>query len=174
MIGKINNQNITSRSQFTLWYTHVQTMFTLPISLHVINIRLSCLCTSFFDVHVKLNLVCQEFNFSYLCSSSILCHWNPSMKNIVFSPPKSVVHWVIIFAELSTWTGLLNCAGVIAELWTDPLYCTGPFKTNHTLVCNKYTERQKKLITSSECHSLNSKASTWIIFGHRLGKFLLK
>ena len=35
-----------------------------------------------------------------------------------------------------------------------------------------YTERQKKLITSSECHSLKSKASTWIIFGHRLGKFI--
>ena len=36
-----------------------------------------------------------------------------------------------------------------------------------------YTERQKKLITSSECHSLKSKTSTWIIFGHRLGKFIL-
>ena len=36
-----------------------------------------------------------------------------------------------------------------------------------------YTERQKKLITSSECHSLKSKALTWIIFGHRLGKFIL-
>ena len=36
-----------------------------------------------------------------------------------------------------------------------------------------YTERQKKLITSSECHSLKSKASTWIIFGHRLGKSIL-
>ena len=34
-----------------------------------------------------------------------------------------------------------------------------------------YTERQKKLITSLECHPLKSKASTWIIFGHRLGKF---
>ena len=30
-----------------------------------------------------------------------------------------------------------------------------------------YTERQKKLITSSERHSLKSKASTLIIFGHR-------
>ena len=38
---------------------------------------------------------------------------------------------------------------------------------------DKYTERQKKLITSSEWHSLKSKASTWIIFGHRLGKFVL-
>ena len=38
---------------------------------------------------------------------------------------------------------------------------------------DKYTERQKKLITSSECRSLNSKASTWIIFGHGLGKFIL-
>ena len=28
-------------------------------------------------------------------------------------------------------------------------------------------------ITSSEYHSLKSKASTWIIFGHRLGKFIL-
>ena len=36
-----------------------------------------------------------------------------------------------------------------------------------------HTERQKKLITSSECHSLKSKASTWIIFGHRLGKCIL-
>ena len=36
-----------------------------------------------------------------------------------------------------------------------------------------YTERQKKFITSSECHSRKSKASTWIIFGHRLGKFIL-
>ena len=39
--------------------------------------------------------------------------------------------------------------------------------------CDKYTERQKKLITSLECHPLKSKASTWIIFGHRLGKFNL-
>ena len=37
-----------------------------------------------------------------------------------------------------------------------------------------YTERQKKLITSLECHPLKSKASTWIIFGHRLGKFIHK
>ena len=38
---------------------------------------------------------------------------------------------------------------------------------------SSYTERQKKLITSSECHSLKSKASTWIMFGHRLDKFIL-
>ena len=31
-----------------------------------------------------------------------------------------------------------------------------------------YTERQKKLITSIECHPLKSKASIWIIVGHRL------
>ena len=37
----------------------------------------------------------------------------------------------------------------------------------------KYTERQKKLITSLECHPLKSKASTWIIFGYILGKFIL-
>ena len=36
-----------------------------------------------------------------------------------------------------------------------------------------YTECQKKLITSSEWHSRKSKASTWIIFEHRLGKFVL-
>ena len=36
-----------------------------------------------------------------------------------------------------------------------------------------YTERKKKVITSLECHPLKSKASTWIIFGHRLGKFIL-
>ena len=37
-----------------------------------------------------------------------------------------------------------------------------------------YTEHQKKLTTSLECHPLISKASTWIIFGHdRLGKFIL-
>ena len=35
------------------------------------------------------------------------------------------------------------------------------------------TERQKKLITSSEWHSLKSTASKWFIFGHRLGKFIL-
>ena len=35
-----------------------------------------------------------------------------------------------------------------------------------------YTERQKKLITSSERHSLKSKASKWIIFGHRLAIFI--
>ena len=34
-----------------------------------------------------------------------------------------------------------------------------------------YTERQKKFITSSECHSLKSTASKWFLFGHRLGKF---
>ena len=37
----------------------------------------------------------------------------------------------------------------------------------------KYTERQKKLITSSEWHSRKSAASKWITFGHRLGKFIL-
>ena len=37
----------------------------------------------------------------------------------------------------------------------------------------KYTERQKKLITSSERHSLKSTASKLFIFGHRLGKFIL-
>ena len=36
-----------------------------------------------------------------------------------------------------------------------------------------YTERQKKLITSSEWHSLKSTASKWFIFGHSLGKFTL-
>ena len=36
-----------------------------------------------------------------------------------------------------------------------------------------YTERQKKLITSLKCYPLKSKASTWIIFGHRLGKYIL-
>ena len=33
----------------------------------------------------------------------------------------------------------------------------------HTAI---YTEHQKKFITSSERHSLKSKASKWIIFGH--------
>ena len=32
---------------------------------------------------------------------------------------------------------------------------------------------KRKLITSSECLSLKSKASTRIIFGHRLGKLIL-
>ena len=36
-----------------------------------------------------------------------------------------------------------------------------------------YTERQKKLITSSEWHSLKSTASKWFISGHRLGKVIL-
>ena len=35
------------------------------------------------------------------------------------------------------------------------------------------TERQKKLITSSERHSLKSKALKWIIIGHRLAIVLL-
>ena len=43
----------------------------------------------------------------------------------------------------------------------------------HKLHNNKYTEHQKKLITSSEWHSLKSTASKWFIFGHRLGKFIL-
>ena len=38
---------------------------------------------------------------------------------------------------------------------------------------SNYTERQKKLITSSEWHLLKSTASKWFIFGHRLGKFIL-
>ena len=41
------------------------------------------------------------------------------------------------------------------------------------LLIEKYTERQKKLITSSEWHSLKSTASEWIVFAHRLGKFSL-
>ena len=44
------------------------------------------------------------------------------------------------------------------------IQCSFPFK---------YTQRQKKLITSLECHPLKSRASTWILFGHRLGKFIL-
>ena len=36
-----------------------------------------------------------------------------------------------------------------------------------------YTEHQKKLITSSECHSLKSTASKWFLFEHRLGNFIL-
>ena len=40
-------------------------------------------------------------------------------------------------------------------------------------ISRNYTERQKKLITSLECHPLKSKASIWIIFGHRVGKFIL-
>ena len=36
-----------------------------------------------------------------------------------------------------------------------------------------YTEHQKKHITSSERHSLKSKASKWIIFGHRLAIVIL-
>ena len=32
---------------------------------------------------------------------------------------------------------------------------------------------KRNLITSSECHSLKSTASTWILIGHRLGKFIL-
>ena len=48
--------------------------------------------------------------------------------------------------------------------------------TNHKQKCRNllihyYIERQKKHITSSEWHSLKSTASTWFIFGHRLGKF---
>ena len=38
---------------------------------------------------------------------------------------------------------------------------------------SKYTERQKKLITSSERHSLKSEALKWIIIGHRLAIELL-
>ena len=47
------------------------------------------------------------------------------------------------------------------------------YSQDYSLRTLKYTERQNKLITSSEWHSLKSKASTWIIFGHRLGKFVL-
>ena len=36
-----------------------------------------------------------------------------------------------------------------------------------------YTERQKKLITSSKRHTLKSNAFKWIIIGHRLAKILL-
>ena len=36
-----------------------------------------------------------------------------------------------------------------------------------------YTERQKKLITSSERHTLKSKALKSVMIGHRLAKILL-
>ena len=49
---------------------------------------------------------------------------------------------------------------------------TSGLETQHCLL-TYYTESQKKLIASLECHPLKSKASTWIIFGHRLGKFIL-
>ena len=35
----------------------------------------------------------------------------------------------------------------------------------------KYTERQKKLITSSERHLLKSRAPKWIITGHSLATY---
>ena len=60
----------------------------------------------------------------------------------------------------------------ILSLQSEPTICRIP-----TYIFDGYkklcTERQKKLITSSECHSLKSRASTRIIFGHRLGKFIL-
>ena len=37
----------------------------------------------------------------------------------------------------------------------------------------QYAERQKKIIASSERHSLNSKALKWLIIGHRLAIVLL-
>ena len=43
----------------------------------------------------------------------------------------------------------------------------------HGCDTNNITERQKKLITSSEWHSLKSTASKLFIFGHILGKFIL-
>ena len=58
------------------------------------------------------------------------------------------------------------------------LFCTLPppphLELLHaSIALHNYTERQKKLITSSEWHSLKSTASKWFIFGHRLGKFIL-
>ena len=47
----------------------------------------------------------------------------------------------------------------------------GGYNINYSSL--NYTERQKKLITSSERHSLKSKASEWIIFGHSLAIVLL-
>ena len=41
------------------------------------------------------------------------------------------------------------------------------------LILSMYTERQKKLITSSERHTLKSTAFKWIIIGHRLAIILL-
>ena len=43
----------------------------------------------------------------------------------------------------------------------------------HTQVSHKYTECQKKLLTSSERHSLKSTPSKLIIFGHRSALILL-
>ena len=46
-------------------------------------------------------------------------------------------------------------------------------KISFQIILRTYTDRQKKLITSSAWHSLKSTASKWFIFGHRLGKFIL-
>ena len=56
-----------------------------------------------------------------------------------------------------------------------PIVCHGYFYSCQRccFLTSNYTERQKKLITSSEWHSLKSTASKWFIFGHRLGKFML-
>ena len=64
----------------------------------------------------------------------------------------------------------------VVRIRTNMFYCPRNSLTKTGLFSHvkwTYTERQKKLITSSEWHSLKSKASTWIIFGHRLGKFVL-
>ena len=53
-----------------------------------------------------------------------------------------------------------------------PVVCKGILTGIDHYYKLKYNERQKKHITSSEWHSLKSKASTWIIFRHRLGKFV--
>ena len=44
----------------------------------------------------------------------------------------------------------------------------------HNWIFANYTERRKKLITSSEWRSLKSTSLKWIIFGHRFAIVLLK
>ena len=74
-------------------------------------------------------------------------------------------------AILKSWSQF--CQRRFGSYW---FHCSKVLNTGALTVlpfCTIYTERQKKLITSLECHPLKSKASIWIIFGHRLGKFIL-
>ena len=90
-------------------------------------------------------------NWSDCIMRWLTIHWHLG-KNIVKSWIKSL---------LSRFLVSYQCIGILwRHAWTKNKECI-------------YTERQKKLITSAERHTLKSKAFKWIIIGHTLAIIIL-
>ena len=93
--------------------------------------------------------------------------------HLILSVPNcNLASGVIICVCLNMTVKGWNCAfwNMIILTW---LNMSLSFSPHMLLLKVMYTERQKKLITSSERRSLKSKALKWLLIGHRLAIVLL-